>query len=408
VLSFDVCQATLDLYTELRGQALQRAIPNETDAIERALVGLKALAPGMGYQRVQVVAEPSGAYHDTLMRTARSLGLHTAWVSGEAVAKMRVVESNDTGKTDQKDPRVIHTLGRLGKTLTHRILPEPYNLLRQWARTYESAERGVVQAKGALHTQLKHLFADFSFGKDFLFGPSGQALVEGFAGNPHRIVQAGRESFEASLRKAAARIQRRSLERLFTEALSSVRHGVGEREAEVMEIRLQQIVEELRLHETRKEKARQAMLALYEQARGQDPHLPSETPGVVSGLHLARLVAETGPLSDFATHEKLLRFAGLNLRERASGKYRAKSRISKKGRARLRKVLGQVVLPLVKKNGLYGTCYHRMKEKGMAGNKAMTAVTRRFLRMLHGWYRSGAAFDRGRVFVCESQYKVAA
>ena len=408
VLAFDVSQATLDLYAELGGQVLQRAIPNQTDAIERALVGLKALALGMGYQSVQVVAEPSGAYHDTLMRTARAVGLQTAWVSGEAVAKMRVVETNDTCKTDRKDPRVIHTLGRLGKTLTHRILPEPYSVLREWNRVLEAAERGVVHSKGALHTQLKHLFADFGFKKDFLFGPSGRALLDRFGGNPHRIVRAGPKRFAAAMKKPAPLVRPSSLEKLYEQAVSSRRHGAGERNSAVLELRLRQLLEELRLHEARKLEARQAMEALYEEARGQDPRLPRATPGVISAVHLARVVAETGPLSDFATKQKLLRFAGLNIRERASGKYRGKSRISKKGRRLLRKVLGQIVLPLVKRKALYGPYYHRKKEQGLAGNKAMTAVARLFLKMLHGWYKSGSAFDRNRVFVSQSQYAQAA
>lgn len=82
------------------------------------------LAKKAGMKKILVVAESTGRYHEVLMRTARRLGLETAWVSGEAVAKMRVIETNDTGKTDIKDPHVIHTLAAIGKTLIHRVLTE--------------------------------------------------------------------------------------------------------------------------------------------------------------------------------------------------------------------------------------------------------------------------------------------
>ncbi len=37
----------------------------------------------------------------------------------------------------------------------------------------------------------------------------------------------------------------------------------------------------------------------------------------------------------------------------------------------------------------------------------MTAVMRKFLKLFYGWYQSGGAFDRNRVFACESQYGIA-
>jgi hypothetical protein len=52
------------------------------------------------------------------------MGFSTCFVNTESVARFRTIETNDTGKTDTKDPRVIRTLGKLGKVITHRILDE--------------------------------------------------------------------------------------------------------------------------------------------------------------------------------------------------------------------------------------------------------------------------------------------
>ena len=49
----------------------------------------------------------------------------------------------------------------------------------------------------------------------------------------------------------------------------------------------------------------------------------------------------------------------------------------------LRKILGQVVLSLVRQTGLYGDYYHR-KRLSMPGPKAIVVVMRHFLRKLHG------------------------
>ncbi|MCP3900477.1 MAG: IS110 family transposase, partial [Desulfobacteraceae bacterium] len=171
--------------------------------------------------------------------------------STESVAKMRVIETNDTGKTDIKDPYVIHTLASIGKTQRHRSFSEPYNLFRRWNKIYDTADKNCVKAKAA------------------------------------------------------------------------------------MEI-------------------------LYEQACFCDSKLPKAYKGVITTFHLARIIAETGPLSDFDSWRKLMRFAGFNLCERQSGKYRGKTKISKKGRRLIRKVLNLIILPLIRKQSLYSPVRARL------------------------------------------------
>lgn len=154
VLAFDVSMDVVNLYTELGAESLELEFENRTDVIEQRLVDLEAQARRLSYKRVLVVAEATGGYQESLMRVACRLGLEPAWVNGEAVAKMRVVESNDSGKTDIKDPQVIHLVARMGKTLKYRELDEMYGALREWHKVYEAAHAGVAQAKGAMHRRL--------------------------------------------------------------------------------------------------------------------------------------------------------------------------------------------------------------------------------------------------------------
>lgn len=132
------------------------------------------------------------------------------------------------------------------------------------------------------------------------------------------------------------------------------------------------------------------MIEILNKLRKDDPHIPPPTPGVISEKNMAKLLAETGPLSDFNSWRQVLRYAGLNLCERQSGNYQGKTKISKKGRSRLRKILYNIVWPLVPRHNLYGAYYHRKKDTNrMCGTKAMTVVMRNFLRKFFGWYRAG-------------------
>ena len=118
----DVSKSKLNVYFELGDQAIDDEWANTTRQIEKKLGACRRLARAHGFKSLRVICEPSGGYQDKLLRTARRLGHLTAYVNGEAVAKFRVVESNDAGKTDLKDPHIISTLARLNKVLRHRDL----------------------------------------------------------------------------------------------------------------------------------------------------------------------------------------------------------------------------------------------------------------------------------------------
>lgn len=149
----------------------------------------------------------------------------------------------------------------------------------------------------------------------------------------------------------------------------------------------------------RRELARKKLQELYERARGHDPRLPAPVARVVTACGLARLFAELGPLSDFQSWRQVYRLAGLNLRERQSGRYVGQIKITHKGRPQLPRVAMQLVLPLVRKAELFGAYYaQKSNVQKMPGPKAMTAVARKFLKMTWGWYHSESAFDATRVF----------
>ncbi len=405
-LAADVSKEEIQLFSQLGAIGFQRATRNRVCDIEDTLEGFLRAARTAGFPRALLAVEATGSYHEKLLHIARRLGFLTAWVSAEAVAKMRVIETNDTGKTDLKDPRVIHTLARLGKTQRHRVLPEPYALLRQWNGIYEAADLGVVRARCQLHHLLFRLFPDYGFKRDFLYSPSGVALLQRYGCNPYRILAAGRSRFARTIKRSAPRIRATSIARLLEQAQSSLRALPTAPQAALLEMRLHQLWQDYQLHLQRKQQAKTAMEALYEEIRSENPALPTAQKGVVTSFHLSRIFAETGPASDFPSRRKLIRYAGLNLRERQSGQYRGQTKISKKARPLLRKILSQVVLPLVKQNGLYGPYYHRKRQQEkMPGDKAITAVSRLFLKMLYGWSRSRESFNRERVFTCQSQYR---
>lgn len=373
---------------------------NRTAALCAGLERVRDAGRAAGFGRLVVVAEPTGVYHRLLFQVARRLGLETALVNTEAVAKMRQIAFNDSGKTDWRDPRVIGRVWAI-RAIRDRVLPGPFARLRSWGKVYAEGEKLRAHAKAAIQTHLRGLFADFPMKKDFLFGPSGRALEKLYGLNPWRIRAAGAQRFARRLKAAVPGLHRRSLERLWEAAGDSLEVG-SRSEAAVAEKQLRQLWRDLEWAERRCHEVGAELQRLYDQARELDPQLPEPWPGVVSPLALARLIGELGPLSDFKGWRELLRYVGLNLRERQSGQFVGQIRITGKGRSLARRIVNQMALPLVKRTRLFGPYYHA-KKRTMKGDQAMTAVTRKLLKMLWGWYQAGQSFDLARVFACESQ-----
>ena len=133
--------------------------------------------------------------------------------------------------------------------------------------------------------------------------------------------------------------------------------------------------------------------------REHEANLPAPVRRVATACGLARFFAELGPLNHFQSWRQVLKFAGLNLRERQSGRYVGQTKISHKGRPQLRRIVMQMILPLVRRQELYGAFYSQKSTvQKMPGTKAMTAVARKFIKMIWGWSRANGDFDAARVF----------
>ena len=408
-VSVDVAKDKLDFFFTAGNKEYQDQCQNRTAIIEKRLAKYLEIAKEHGWQNLRVICEPTGQYQNSLLRTSRRLGCLTSIVNTESVAKFRLIETNDSGKTDIKDPRVIHSLGQLNKVLRHRILGEQYLMLRRLGAMYEDTDSAIISVRCRLDRLLVELFCDYSFKKDFLYEDSGMALLEHFGCNPYKIIEGGLENFRAIMTKSVPYIRRGTIERLWQDATSSVLNEMPAGYIEVLEMELYHLYEDFLRLDERKEKITGELVATLEALREKEPNIPPPTPGVISAKNLARLLGETGPLGDFCHWRMLMRYAGLNIRMRQSGTFQGLNKISKKGRTLLRKVLSQIVLPLIKKTGLYGEYYHRKKQEGnMPGTKAMTVVMRHFLRKFYGWFKSARAFDRERFFTGETMYQQAA
>ena len=288
VVAFDVGKDKLDAYCEYHQHCLQDSFPNHTLKIEQKLLAFSAIAESTGYDGLRIVAEPTGVYHLKLFRTARRLGHQTALVNPESVYKFKVVESNDSGKTDDKDPRVINLLAKYGKTLIDRNIRGEYLLLRQLNTMIIDEEKAYTAVRCKIHRVLTDLFCDYSFQKDFLYTNTGRIFMKKYHANPYRIVQRGFQSFCDRMKKAAPRVRELTLQRIWRDANCSVRHQMPSEFVRLLETRLNYLWQELLLRENRMAEIKENMVSITDRLRQKDPHIPSPVKGVVTAFRIAQ------------------------------------------------------------------------------------------------------------------------
>jgi len=221
-ISVDVHKDILNFFFVADSKEYVDECSNRTDVIQRRIIKYKEIAKSHGMNNIRIICEPTGQYHNKLLRTGRRYGCLTSFVNAESVKKFRIVETNDSGKTDIKDPRVIRTLAKLNKVIKHRLIGEDYLMLRKLGKIYDEIDVELVRIKCKLDKFLLELFCDYSFKKDFLYSNSGNALVKKYGCNPYRIMNSGFKRFCKAMKTTAPGIHAKSLKRLFDDAQSSV------------------------------------------------------------------------------------------------------------------------------------------------------------------------------------------
>lgn len=402
-VAFDVGKDKLTSMFEVGQRRYADELHNSSSAIRAKLKTYMGIAREHGFVTLRTLCEPTGAYEKVLLRVAHQLGCRTAYVGTEASHKFRIVVHGDPGKTDARDPQPLLAVAAQGKLLTHCVLPPEYELLREINRECDWLARRRVEVRCEIHALLVRLFPDLPVASDFLYEAGGLAMARRYGWNPQRIVADGPVHLAQCLKAASPYTRDGTITKIWEAARQSVELHDGGEAAEYLSERLQRHYGDFEQLSRQQQALRARLEEVYLKLRQKDPKLPAPASGVVKLYMLARIVGETGPLESFQSVQQLYRFAGLNLCERKSGHYQGKTKISRKGRVSLRRILGLAILPLVRQGGLYGDWYRTAAGETKKG-KGLAALMRKFLKLLFGWYKSGREFDRRRVFTSAAEY----
>lgn len=115
----------------------------------------------------------------------------------------------------------------------------------------------------------------------------------------------------------------------------------------------------------------------------------------ISILSLATIVAETNGFELMLNKRQLTSYAGYDVIENSSGKRLGKTKISKQGNSRIRRILHMPSLTVVKhEGGVFKELYQRVFERTGFKMKGYVAVQRKLLQLVYHLWKTNQAYHR--------------
>ena len=145
---------------------------------------------------------------------------------------------------------------------------------------------------------------------------------------------------------------------------------------------IQMLLEDYKVKTKQLEMVTSVMEELIMQIPNAEKMLSVDGVGLVT---VAGFISEVGDISRFKNPKQIQKYAGFELVENSSGKHKGRTTISKRGRKKLRKIIYQVVLPLIQSNKEFRSIYdyYRKRIKNpLKGRQRMIAVGCKLIRIL--------------------------
>lgn len=363
---------------------------NNREGFEMFVGWIGKIATEQGFQDVIVGMEPTGHYWLNLAHFLREQHVTCAVVNPLHVKKSKELDDNSPTKNDIKDAKVIAQLVKDGRYAVPNLPQGIYAELREAMKIRDHLSTDLRVVQGRVHNWLDRYFPEFlTVFKDWECKSARQMLSLCLL--PHELVSESEEALLSHLRKVAKRglgIERmRSLK-------AAASRSVGIREGTALaKLELQLLLTQYELLESKFEELEARLDELLEQI----PHVKQLLD--IKGIgrdSIAGFLAEVGDITYYRHPKQIIKLAGLNLKENTSGKHKGQTKITKRGRKRLRALLFRVMMPLVAKNRAFKALhqyYTKRPNNPLKKMQSLIALCNKLIRVLFGVLKKGHWFS---------------
>ena len=378
---------------DTRGRELSKkafGFNNDGEGFDSAKKWMAAIAAENDKNQIVMGLEPTGHYWFDLAVWMISEGVSVVQVNPYAVKQSKEIEDNSQLKDDTKDPKVIANLVKDGN-FGMPYLPEGvYADLRRLSMFRDQLTEDRTRAMNRLHREMKIYFPEYkdAFGK--VDGGFTLGLLEA-APFPQDLIALGEDGIRDVWRKKKLRGRGYSKAQ---HILELARKSVGMKEGaeagkkaaawfarQVMDLDMQ-------------------LAEVEEQLREKVKEVPNaENVLEICGIGdntLAGILAEMGDISRFDTAKEIQKMSGLGLVACSSGKHNGETKISHRGRKRLRYWLFQGAKSLVVHDPDFRELHEYYTTR--AGNplkkmQSLIAIACKLLRVIYAMLTKGVRYD---------------
>jgi transposase len=343
-----------------------------------------------GFADVTVACEPTGHRWRVLDQLAAQQDMALVCVQPLLMGRARESEDYTRDKTDDKDAVLIARLTAQLDCYVPERANEIWAQLRQLGayrdRLISQATAGVQQVRDLLECAWPTVLAAAAQPFDSTNWCAALAVVlDRCTGDPRRVARGGLKRFEAAVRRelprwGGQRAWGRILADVFT-ALTDTAGVIAQRRGALERARW--VLADWRATKTRLAEVETRMIAVLDEL-GLTQYVTS-IPGV-SALGAAAILAETGDPTRFDSPRAVVKHSGLCPRENASGTFSGQSRISRRGRPRLRLAAWRAVWGALPHNPVMAARYKHLTTRTvnqLSDGQARAAIAAALLRWIH-------------------------
>lgn len=340
---------------------------------------INSIIDHMEYPSIRVGFEATGHYWTTLFLKLKKLGMHISVLNPLEVKAFRN-EGIRGNKTDAIDAIKIAKLLRFGDFHEAHVPDEEITALRQLTRLKIDLSVMQAQMKQKCLAILDQIFPEYETLFSDVFGTTSRALLSE-ASTPEAIAALPTNKLTTILRKASRGRYTEDKARIVHEqAQSSVGIAISLDAFQLsLDILLSQIDDlEKRIIQLADEIARrvETMHSTLQSIPGIGP----STAGVILAEvgDFDRLISKDGA-------EKLVALAGLDPKIKESGKYKGKTKMSKRGSAYLRHAVRNAafIAVMVSKDPMFTAVYQKQISRGKHMEVALSHVARKMLHVIY-------------------------
>ncbi|USK31211.1 IS110 family transposase (plasmid) [Bacillus sp. CMF21] len=352
---------------------------NTKEGFQSFLDWIDQLVKGCKLNQVIVGMEPTGHYWLNLAHLLKENDIKFVSVNPLHVKRSKELDDNSPTKNDVKDAKVIAQLVKDGRYAEPTIPQGVYAELRVAKKLSDLLNVDLQIVQGQIHNWLDRYFPEFlTVFKSW----EGKAAIQflKLESLPLELVKYTDEELLLYLRQVVKRSIGYKKIRALKEAAN---RSIGIRQgANMAKLEMRALLEKYEFIQLKFEELDQQLDQLLE-------HIPGVTQMLeVSEIGrdtVAGFFAEVGDLRDYQHPRQIVKLAGLSLKENTSGKHKGQTKITKRGRKKLRALLFRAAMILVAKNKAFKalhTYYTTRSHNPLKKMQSLIALCNKLIRIL--------------------------